>query len=516
MLYLAFIYHMHQPYYKNLLTDECDFPWVRLHGIKDYLDMVQILEKFPKIHLTVNLVPSLIEQIEDYTKGAIKDKFLILSYKPASELTSDDKKFILEYFFSIFTDYGIALHPRYYELYFKKEARKDFTTQDFLDLQVWFNLTWLDPYFREGIPELKALVKKARFFTEEEKQTVLDKQKYILEEIIPAYQKLSAGGQIEVTTTPFYHPILPLLYNIKLAKEAYPRVHLPEVNFAYPDDVKAQIDEAVKFSCAKLGIKPQGMWPSEESVCEHIVPYLIQAGIKWIVTDEAILFKSLKKKKRDTRLLYQPHVLKRKDGDLNIVFRDRNLSDLIGFVYYRWSAQDAVSDFLGHLKNIADAFKDEDILVTVAMDGENAWEYYRNDGHDFLELLYQKLSDADFLKTTTISEYLKRRPAASEIKRLGAGSWIHADFGKWIGNPYKNKAWEYLAKARAELENSKSQIQNPDLAFKQIYILEGSDWFWWYGENHEHFDKLFRMHLQNFYTIINKKVPEYLNKPVHP
>jgi alpha-amylase/alpha-mannosidase (GH57 family) len=256
------------------------------------------------------------------------------------------------------------------------------------------------------------------------------------------------------------------------------------------------------------------MWPSEESVCEHILPYIIQAGINWIVTDEAILFKSLKKKVRDTKLLYQPHLLKRKDGDLNIFFRDRNLSDLIGFVYYNLKAADAADDFMRHMENIAKAFNDEDILVTVAMDGENAWEYYVNDGHDFLEALYERLSNAKFLKTVTPSEYLKIHAPKFQIKRLAAGSWIYGNFGKWIGNPTKVKAWEWLTEARGELEKIKDNNTGIDLvlAWKQIYILEGSDWFWWAGEDPEgSFDRLFRTHLKNFYTIINKNIPEYLN-----
>ena len=490
---------------------------MRLHGTKDYLDMLLVLKKYPLVHQTFNLVPSLIEQIEDYTGGKAKDKFLELSYKPAQELTAPEKAFLLEYFFSINKERVIALYPRYYDLYLKKLAKKEFNTQDYLDLQVWFNLTWIDPYFRQDAPELEALIDKARFFTEQEKQTVLDKQSEILEDIIPTYREFSSSGQIEVTLSPYYHPILPLLYSTKIAKEANPKtIFLPKMHFAYPQDAKGQIDIAVKFYQERFQNPPLGMWPSEESVSEHILPYIIQAGINWIVTDEAILFKSLKKKKRDAVLVYQAHLLKRKDGNLNIIFRDRNLSDLISFVYCHWRTEDAVADLMRHLENISTAFKGKDILVAIAMDGENAWEYYPNDGHDFLELLYQKLSEAKFLKTVTISEYLKMHPPKLEIKRLAAGSWIYADFGKWIGNPYKIKAWEWLAEARQELDSSKFMVHSSklELAWKQIYICEGSDWFWWYGEDHLDFDRLFRIHLSNFYTLLDKEIPEYLKKPL--
>lgn len=496
-------------------------PWVRLHGVKDYLDMVTILEKYPLIKQTFNVVPSLLEQLQDYTSRSAKDTFLELSYKPAQELTYQDKAFILENFFSIYKEKVIAIFPRYYELYLKRQKKIELNTQDYLDLQVWFNLSWIDPYFRENDPELKNIVRKGRFFTEEDKRGVLDKQIKILQDIIPTYQKFIATGQIELSISPYYHPILPLLCNTNIAKEANPKAVLPKIGFSYPRDAKAQIDEAISFTKERFRINPQGMWPSEESVSEHILPYLIQAGINWIVADEGILFKSLKKRKRDTRLLYQPHLLKRKDGDLNIVFRDRNLSDLIGFDYYNRKAEDAAEDFVRHLKNIHEAFRGEDLLVTVAMDGENAWEYYTNDGHDFLNLLYERLSASEFAKTTTVNEYIKTHPAKSRIKRLCAGSWIYAEFGKWIGNPYKLRAWEILSLARQELESVLTDHslgeEKVKLAFKQMYICEGSDWFWWYGEDpNGGFDRLFRMHLANFYSIIGKDIPDYLKRPLQP
>jgi alpha-amylase/alpha-mannosidase (GH57 family) len=250
------------------------------------------------------------------------------------------------------------------------------------------------------------------------------------------------------------------------------------------------------------------MWPSEEAVSEHIIPFIMRSGIKWIVTDEALLFRSLGKKKRDTKLLYQPHIIKKDDLQLNIVFRDRNLSDFIGFVYHGMPEIDAVNDFIQHLENIDKTFKGQNTLVTIAMDGENAWEYYRNDGHDFLNLLYQRIQESPFIKTTTISEYLKDFPAKSEIKRLSAGSWIYGEFGKWIGSPAKVKAWEWLVDARKALE------QSPEadlLAWKQMYVLEGSDWFWWAGEDPDgSFDRLYRMHLVNFYKLLKKNIPGYL------
>ncbi|MDD5197216.1 MAG: glycoside hydrolase family 57 protein [Candidatus Omnitrophica bacterium] len=519
MLNLAFIFHMHQPYYKDLLTQEAPLPWVRLHGAKDYLDMVQILEEYPRIHKTFNVVPSLLEQVEDYASARVKDKYLELSYQAARDLGPADKTFILNNFFSINKDRVISLFPRYYELYFKKQRHQEFNTQDYLDLQTWFNLAWIDPSFRLKFPELKALVAKGRFFTEEEKRVVLDKQLIILKDIIPNYNKFRASGQIELSVTPYYHPILPLLCSTNSAKEANRQSLLPNQEFRYPQDAQAQIDSGVAFYQEKFKAAPLGMWPSEESVSEQILPAIIASGIKWIVTDETLLFKSLKSKKRDTRLLYQPHLLKRREGELKIVFRDRNLSDLIGFTYHSWKAENAVADFISHLENINKTFQNEDSLVVIAMDGENAWEYYTNDGHDFLSLLYARLSAADFIKTTTVSEYLETHRIKSEIKHLSAGSWIYGNFNKWMNNPCKACAWDWLLAARKELDNPDLGLANEKLAlaWKQIYILEGSDWFWWYGEDPDGaFDRLFRRHLSNFYTLIAKNPPDYLKNPLSP
>lgn len=519
MLYLAFIFHMHQPYYRNLLTGESLLPWVRLHGTKDYLDMVEMLAGYPDIHATFNIVPSLIEQIEDYTNRTVKDSFLELSYKRAEALTEEDRRFLLNNFFSINKDKVISLFPRYYELFFRRQKGLSFNTQDLLDLQVLFNLAWIDPFFREKYKTLKDVVKKGRFFTEEDKHLVLDTQLIILEEIIPGYRKAGEGGRLEFSVTPYYHPILPLLATTNSAKEANLRSRLPGKEFKYPMDAKEQIISAVKFYEERFKIKPSGMWPSEESVSEKILPYIIESGINWIVTDEAILFKSFKKRKRDTTLLYQPHLLKRKTGALNVVFRDRNLSDLIGFVYHNWKAENAAADFINHLENINKAFKGKDTMVTIAMDGENAWEYFTNDGHDFLNALYTRLSESKTIKTTTVSEYLKNNPAKSKIKHLATGSWIYGNFDKWMNNQFKTKAWDWLLEARKEaeiiLKQSDPKADRTRLILKQIYILEGSDWFWWAGEDPDgSFDRLFRMHLANLYLLLDKKVPGYLDKPL--
>jgi alpha-amylase/alpha-mannosidase (GH57 family) len=510
MLNLAFIWHMHQPYYKDLLTEEFQLPWVRLHGIKDYLDMVTILKDFPKIKQTFNIVPSLIEQINDYCQNGKTDNFLALSYKPAAYLTEAEKKFLLDNFFSADVERIISIHPRYYELYLKKISGSGFNNQELLDLQVWFNLAWFDPSLRSSIPQLNKLDIKGRFYTEEEKKAILDKQIEILKQITPAYKQFYESGQIDISITPYYHPILPLLFDTNSAKEAKPKTILPKESFMYPSDLNWHIEEAVKFYKNIFGRYPSGMWPSEEAVSEKILPYIIKAGIKWIIADQAVLFKSLKKYK-GTKSPYRPYTLNRKEGNLDIIFRDSELSNLISFEYHHWPTKDAVNDFIKRLEVIGSKENGDEILVVVAMDGENAWEHYPNDGIDFLTLLYQAISKHALIKTTTVSEFLRNYNEKQNISHLASGSWIEGNFDKWIGSREKNLAWEFLSKARRLLEDKKDlDPQTLKKAWLQIYIAEGSDWFWWYGSNHGVFDELYRRHLANFYKIIKEPIPEYL------
>lgn len=535
-LNLAILWHMHQPFYKDIWTGKYAMPWVRLHSIKDYYDMVSILEEFPDVHLTFNLVPSLIYQIEDYTNNNAIDGFMELTLKPASDLTEDEKIEILQNFFMANWNTMIKIHPRYYELLekrglyvSKKEIEtsiKKFSAQDFLDLQVWFNLAWFDPVFIEKDEFLKSLEKKGKKFTENEKTTLINKQKEIMNLIVPEYKKLNLSGQIELTTTPFYHPILPLVYNTDIAKVSLPNSKPLTPAFSNPDDVKIQIEKAIAFHEQRFGKKPDGMWPSEGSISEDIVPLIVDAGIKWIATDEGILMRSLDISPKKEDILYQPYSFIKDGRKIDIVFRDRVLSDLMGFSYSGWDPQIAVKHFISKLYEIRKRLERVEIppLVTVILDGENAWEYYRNDGRDFLLLFYSELSKDSSIKTTTISEYLSKYPPRCNLRKLFPGSWINNDFYIWIGHEEDRKAWEYLSKVRNDLvQYQKNQqqelLENIKKAWEQIYIAEGSDWCWWYGDDHftandEEFDFLYRQHLMNVYNFIGLDIPEELLIPI--
>jgi alpha-amylase/alpha-mannosidase (GH57 family) len=513
MVYLAFILHMHQPYYKNLLTGEAELPWVRLHGTKDYLDMALLLDEFPDVHQTFNVVPSLLEQIEEYAAGRLSDRFLHLTQKRASELTPEEKHFIRENFFSADLNRIIAVHPRYYELFLKKHEDYGFSDQDYLDLQVWFNLSWIDPCFRANIPELRFFVKKGRYFTEEEKQVVISRQFDILKEIIPTYKRMQDEGKLEVSVSPYFHPILPLLFSSFAARDANPNTPLPKLVFSQPQDAIWHVQEAVKFYRERFGDIAVGMWPSEQAVSMDILPFLAKSQMNWIVTDEAMLWNTVKKVHRDGRVLYRPYGVRTKNGPLTVLFRDKYLSDLIGFEYQHWRTADAVDNFMYHILKIQEYFGDDDCLVTVALDGENAWEYYRNDGRDFLRALYQRISESTYTKAVTVREYLAKHPVRHLLPAMVTGSWIHGTLNKWMGHPAKNAAWECLAEARKSLTPQDLQDER---IMKQIHVLEGSDWFWWYGDKNVAFDELYRLHLRNLYQMTGKEPPAYLSRSLDP
>ncbi len=549
-LWVAFLWHMHQPYYKDLRTNQYQMPWVRLHSLKDYFDMAAVLDDYPSIHQTFNLVPSLIEQIQDYASNQGYDEHLILTEKPAKDLTQVEKEKILSSFFSCNRNTMIYPHPRYYQLlekrgegsYKLKSAVQDFEIQDFLDLQVWSNLAWVDPIF-ENDPLISYLLKKGANFTEEDKRRLISKARDIIGLILPKYKELQDKGQIEVTVSPYFHPISPLICDTEVARFALPNIQLPKERFSYPEDLDAQIDQGIKLYEKAFGRKPQGMWPSEGSVSEEIIPRVAKFGIKWIATDEEIL--RLSAMLSNTRIrkpvsyeecvLYKPYKISAgstglvEDTELSIVFRDHALSDLIGFVYSSWDAEEAVDDFIKRLHKIRESLPQEDLsqsLVSIILDGENCWEYYKNDGHDFLSSLYTRLSEDKFLRTTTISAFLERTKEFKRLPRLFAGSWINHNFRIWIGHPEDNLAWDLLKMTRDALVEYQQEVKEKpeskeilEKAWKEIYIAEGSDWCWWYGDEHQgpntdEFDRIFRSHLLYVYELIQKEPPEILYQSI--
>lgn len=537
-IYLAIIWHQHQPvYYKNPETGVYAKPWVRLHAAKDYVDMATTVKAYPNVHVTFNLTPSLISQLDDFANGA-KDLYWVTAEIPADQLTQDQKQFILDRFFDTNRKI-IARFPRYQELLQKRDAGEAYTTQDFLDLQVLFNLAWTDPDWLAQDP-LAGLVAKGANYFEEDKKTVFAEHLRLIKEVIPVHKEMQESGQIEVTMTPYAHPILPLLVSTDLAKIAMPTVTLPAKKFTYGQDAVAQIELGVKLYQDHFNRPPRGMWPAEGSVTQEIVGMVSNAGIQWMASDEGVLAASLgmsgftrntKDTVNEADALYRPYYVQGAQGaPVAMVFRDVVISDKVGFTYSGLSGELAAKDFIQRIHDIRQALIQSGSkgphLVSVILDGENAWENYENDGKKFLTSLYEGLSNDPLIKTVTPSEFLTIAPDQPKIEKLWAGSWINHDFSTWIGEDEENRAWEALATVREVLqkyENGTRQTTPEALekARNYIYIAEGSDWFWWYGSdqnsgNDEAFDQQFRDTLKQVYIALGEDAPAFLSVPIIP
>jgi alpha-amylase/alpha-mannosidase (GH57 family) len=537
---LAFLWHQHQPYYPDDVAGDNPMPWVRLHGVKDYYGMALHLLEVPELRCTVNLVPSLLVQLLAYTERGASDRFLDVSRVPADGLSEDDCLFLLDHFFMANAERMILPFPRYAEMYQLRGLGRDsaraalrrFQPRDYLDLQVWFNLTWVHPLAVEQDDCLRELRDKGRNYTEDDKAALLAKHLDILRRVLPLHQKLAERGQIELTTTPFYHPILPLLFDKKLAREALPDVRLPQYSGGYPDDAAVHVRRAVEYHRQLFGQAPQGMWPAEGSVCQEMIPLLAQHGVRWIATDEEILTASTQGAVgRDSRghvrepaALYKPYKVREGGAELGIVFRDHALSDLIGFHYQRSDPHAAAENFLGSLHGIGQAIAgDGPALVSVILDGENCWEHYPGGGVEFLRALYQRCTHTPGVRPVRVGDYLAQHPPQDTLPRLFAGSWISHNFAIWVGHEEDNAGWDALHRAR---EHLKSAERRPSVdraalerAWNEIYIAEGSDWFWWFGDDHSSaqdalFDYLFRKHLQNVYLLLDDAPPLELARPI--
>jgi alpha-amylase/alpha-mannosidase (GH57 family) len=536
---LALLWHQHQPYYPDDLGGENPMPWVRLHATKDYLGMALHLEEVPEFACTINLVPSLLCQLQAYVDGAT-DTHLEHSRLPVDGVGHDEACYILDNFFMAFADSMIRPHARYHELFMLRsswnssagQALSRFRPRDLRDLQVWSNLAWIHPLLFEKDRELAEFKAKGRHYSEEDKSWFLQKQHELLARVIPLHRELAERGQIELTTTPYYHPILPLLLDKSTAREAMPDVALPGYRGGYPEDALEHVRRGVESHAARFGGRPRGMWPSEGSVCQALIPLLARQGIEWIATDEEILGCSTngmigrdgRGHVRNPEMLYRAWKVREGDDELGIVFRDHSMSDQIGFHYQRSPGPVAAGDFTAKLRAIGDACRHNPAtLVTVALDGENCWEYYPDGGVSFLRSVYQSVASDPRIRAVKVGDFLREHPPTDTLPRLFAGSWISHNFAIWIGHPEDNRGWDALHAARQFLvDESRTGRHSADAlerAWNEIYIAEGSDWFWWYGDDHSSaldglFDDLFRKHLRNVYTLLASDPPGSLFTPI--
>lgn len=544
-LYVSFIWHQHQPLYKSRVTHRYRLPWVRLHGTKDYLDLVLLLARYPKLHQTVNLVPSLILQIEEYVAGTAIDPYLAVALTPTEQLSDQQRQFILAHFFDANHHTLIDPHPRYAELYRLHQDKgsewclDNWTLQDYSDLLAWHNLAWIDPLFWDD-PEIAQWLERGKDFTLSDRQRIFSKQRQILGRIVPQHRQMQESGQLEVTTSPYTHPILPLLADTDAGRVAVPEMALPQHRFQWEEDIPRHLQRAWDMYCDRFGQSPRGLWPSEQSVSPAILPHVAKQGFGWLCSDEAVLGWTLNHffhrdhagNLFEPEVLYQPYRLETPQGELAIVFRDHRLSDLIGFTYGAMEPRQAAQELIGHLEAIAHSLRsrqpsgrnvlEQPWLVNIALDGENCWEFYQQDGIPFLSTLYEQLSGHPSLKLVTVSEFLEQFPPRQTLpaERLHSGSWVDGSFTTWIGDPVKNRAWDLLAEARQTLANhpEATETSNPE-AWEALFAAEGSDWFWWFGEGHSSnqdamFDQLFREHLVALYQALGEPVPAALYHPL--
>ncbi len=533
---------MHQPFYKDLVSGEYRLPWVRLHALKDYYGMVKLLEEFPEVHQNFNLVPSLVAQLEDYTSGIFKDPFWDAAARPASQLSLDEKHFLLTYFFQAHGERMIGRYPRYRRLWEQVRAAGadptnaaiTFAERDYRDLQVLSQLAWFDECYLAD-PCIRELIEKGQDFTEQDQRLIMSKQHELLRSVLPAYREAAARGSIELSATPYYHPILPLVCDTNAGREAVPGLPLPTERFRRPEDAEEQVRRALEHHERCFGHRPAGLWPSEGSVSDEVIQIAAELGLQWMASDEGVLGRTLNYEMHRNEAgflppegaekLYKIYRWEREHHAMNMVFRDHRISDLIGFVYAAMSAAEAASDLVNNIKQAAAPVLESgrDAVLSIVLDGENAWESYEGNGRDFLRRFYDQLQRDPQIEPVTVSEAIARQNPESlgGLRGLVPGSWINANFNVWIGAPEDNKSWDYLTQARDFYDDNANRAREPErqLAFEELLIAEGSDWNWWYGPEHHSandrdFDELYRKHLSNVYSALGGVPPDHLARPI--
>jgi alpha-amylase/alpha-mannosidase (GH57 family) len=540
VLRVILLWHQHQPFYKDLVTGEYRLPWVRLHGLKDYYGMVKLLDEFPNVHQNFNLVPSLMVQIQDYVAGTAHDPFLNVAAKPAKDLSLEERRFALQYLFQANPQNVIGRYPRYRELWERfrqhgdhpERAERYFQAQDFTDLQVLSQIAWFDEFFLEE-NDIASLVAKGRHYSLDDQKFVIARERELLARVLPAHAEAAKKGSIEISATPFYHPILPLLCDSSAGATSSPGLPLPQNRFRHPEDAREQLLRGLDLHEKVFGVRPRGIWPSEGSVSEEVLAIAHNLGVKWMATDEGVLGRSsgvFFAREGGGRLpahlgekLYNIHCYESGSTVMHMLFRDHTISDLIGFVYSGMPPADAAGHLIGNIKEAARPVLEQgrDAVVSIILDGENAWEYYPKSGREFLRRFYDALEREPGLEALTISEAIARHKDFGKLTSLTPGSWINANFNVWIGAPEDNRAWDYLYQAREHFAQNAARASEAQrkLAFDELLIAEGSDWNWWYGPEHHSandrdFDELYRKHLSNVYQALGAIPPDSLAQPI--
>lgn len=545
-LFLNLYWHMHQPDYRDLVTGDYVLPWTYLHALKDYSDMAYHLEQNRAARVSFNFVPILVEQLQDYAEqsrtGVWRDPLLHLLGNPDLDHISDvECQLIVDSCFKAHHEKMLSPFPHYqrllklYELVAPLMQNGQFhylSAQYKADLLVWYHLAWTGEGLRRKNKIVQALMHKGVLFTFEDRLALLGVISETLQGILPRYQALLAKGQIEMSTTPYYHPILPLLIDLQSAHDAMPKAPLPQAA-TYPDGYTravAHVEAAQLYHEKVFGRKATGMWPAEGAVSHSALSLMAEQGVSWAATGQGVLANSLRKlglpHEQAQQYLYQPYKITNGQQDIVCFFRDDQLSDKIGFEYSKQYASEAVNDFVQSLENILTNSGDETPVVSVILDGENAWEYYPYNGYYFLQELYQALANHPHIQMTTFSDILamqqaQQLPEPTLLKDICAGSWVYGTFSTWIGEPAKNRAWDLLCEAKRQYDQHVHALAPAakEKCQQQLALCEGSDWFWWFGDYNnaqsvQSFDQLYRRNLSNLYHLLGLTPPSHLSQPI--
>ena len=544
---LVLLWHMHQPDYRNYQTGEFTLPWVYLHAIKDYTDMAHHLETHPRVGAVVNFVPVLLDQLEDYAEqfalGRMRDPLLRLLTAPNLEQISvSDRLRVFDSCFRSNHTNMVQPYPAYKRLLDLHETLRGhgeaelayLSGQYLADLLVWYHLVWTGESVRRSNETVARLMAQGAGFSHADRFELFNLIGELIQGLIPRYRKLAESGQIELSSTPHCHPLSPLLIDFSSARDSLPAVVLP-AEAAYPGGrgrVEFHLTSAIESHERRFGIRPTGVWPAEGGVSLPLLEILAQHGCQWSASGESVLVNSLRKSHPGEplpergRYLYRPYRVHGKADGVTCFFRDDKLSDMIGFEYAKWFGRDAAQHLVHSLEQIGrDALPGEKPVVSVILDGENAWEYYPYNGYYFLQDLYEILESHPSIRATTYRDYVASAEHAGDavLPVLAAGSWVYGTFSTWIGDHDKNYAWDLLCAAKHSydlvMQSGRLTDDEKAEAERQLASCESSDWFWWFGDyNPPHvvasFDKLFRGNLANLYRLLKLPTPVPVLEPI--
>ena len=541
-LKVVLCWHMHQPQYRDTASGQYQLPWTYLHAMKDYIDMAAILEAHEGATAVVNFAPILLEQIDDYAqqlKGfiahgeSIHDPLLAALASPTLpnhveqkiELVRQCTRANEERLITPNEDYARLVEIA--RMIDEKPAMLHYMHDQFVvDILVWYHLVWLAEETHRNNTEVQALVEKGRDFSVHDRQQLVSIIADLIASVIPRYKTLAEQGRIELSMNPYAHPIVPLMIDLNSTYDAMPEADLPGAR-SYPKGEQRSrwhIEEGLAVFEKYFGMRPTGCWPSEGSVSNETLSLLGDYKLSWAATGESVLRNSMAALQRSEEIetnhgLYKPYTVG--ESDVACFFRDDGLSDLIGFTYSNWHADDAVANLVGHIEHIASSCDNpEQHVVSIIMDGENAWEHYPNNGYYFLNALYEKLAGHPSLNLTTFSKCLGQGIEPAHMDSMQAGSWVYGTFSTWIGDPDKNRGWDLLIEAKRAYDvvmaSKHLDKKDRDAATRQLALCEGSDWFWWFGDYNpaeavSDFEHLFRLHLAHLYAILGVEPPEALS-----